>query len=62
MQAEDGRKFLDQIINNNAATYATELDAWSLEYIDAALSLPRSWPEESAADLQSWRLMRRGSA
>jgi hypothetical protein len=30
--AEDGRKFLDQIINNNAATYATELNAWSLEY------------------------------
>jgi hypothetical protein len=24
--------FLDEIIHNNAATYATELNAWSLEY------------------------------
>jgi hypothetical protein len=28
----EGRKFLDEIIHNNAASYATELNAWSLEY------------------------------
>jgi len=29
---KDGLKFLDDIIHNNAATYMTELNAWSLEY------------------------------
>ena len=32
MTAEDGERFLDQIIHNNAATYGTELNPWSLEY------------------------------
>jgi hypothetical protein len=29
---KDALKFLDELINNNAATYMTELNAWSLEY------------------------------
>jgi hypothetical protein len=28
----DGEKFLNEIIYNNAATYSTELNSWSLEY------------------------------
>jgi hypothetical protein len=32
IQAKDGRKFLDQIIKNNTASYFTELNAWSLAY------------------------------
>jgi len=30
--AQDGLKFLNEIILNNAALYTTELNTWSLEY------------------------------
>lgn len=29
---EDGAKFLDKLISDNAATYSTELNQWSLQY------------------------------